>query len=330
MGNNGNMPNPANPNFPGIPQSLVQVPWKPGDYPFDPRFLPMIQQLGDPEYVKQQRIANPGMLAGAENAMKRIQEGEVKPEVVKQMQNALGDFRQRTSQAFAMIQQQQQHQSNQAQQHQQHPQHQQQQHQGGSAGQTGRGQVGRPKSSGRQASGSHGQANGREKKEDTRSAPTPTAVQGSLPSAAGGVNASAGPSSIPLPQAPPPPPIPAAPDWPPNVRPNPIITSVSALPFNEIDESTDPTFAGALPAMTTDEIARMAEWLEKDKTFVLSSAEKSRNETMEKMKRWTVEHDRATPWWSLRQGEPPRRPMEKLKILWARDRPVKRRPELRL
>ncbi|OCF78534.1 hypothetical protein I204_00474 [Kwoniella mangroviensis CBS 8886] len=93
------------------------------------------------------------------------------------------------------------------------------------------------------------------------------------------------------------------------------ITKITALPVNDIEESEDPTFKGALPPMDEFEKLQVKQWLEKDKEFVATEREQLPKRNA-KMKKWAEESDKATPWWMLRKGEMRAKPSQRLRIVW--------------
>ncbi|WRT70508.1 uncharacterized protein IL334_007506 [Kwoniella shivajii] len=97
------------------------------------------------------------------------------------------------------------------------------------------------------------------------------------------------------------------------------ITNITHLPINEIDESEDPTFKGALPPMTKYETNQVKQWLEKDKQFITFERE-NQGKRMAKMKKWAEENDKSTPWWMLRKGETRNLPSQRLRILWPAEK----------
>jgi hypothetical protein len=351
FGANVRPPQPGStPGIPGIPtlggqgmtlphHPQVQIPWGPGDYPFDPRILSMVQHLGDPDWVNQRRQDNPGMLQAAEQARMMIQSGKVKPDVIARMHAAATEFGRRSEQAWESVRAQQaqaaQLAQQQAQQAQAQGQSQQQQAQTPRTAQT-RNAPGRPKSSGRQPSGSN--ANGNKKDQDAangRAANQPGTPAQSQGQGYAPPSAVAGPSSQPPERPlPPAPPVPTLPEWPPDKAPHPALSNVLPLPFNDFDESVDPTFGGALPEMTKSDIANVQEWIEKDKRFLHHGIDVMRSEMKSRTSKWGVENDRSTPWWSLRRGEKPTVSRQKLKILWPHDRQAQKakskRKEVRL
>ncbi|WVW81072.1 hypothetical protein I302_103063 [Kwoniella bestiolae CBS 10118] len=108
-------------------------------------------------------------------------------------------------------------------------------------------------------------------------------------------------------------------EWETALRVDLPITNITALPVNDIEESEDPTFKGALPPMSEFEKIQVARWVEKDKAFVENEKEQH-PKRMAKMKRWAEENDKSTPWWMLRKGEMRAKPQQRLRILWPSEK----------
>ncbi|KAK4684761.1 SWI/SNF-related matrix-associated actin-dependent regulator of chromatin subfamily B member 1, partial [Tremellales sp. Uapishka_1] len=117
---------------------------------------------------------------------------------------------------------------------------------------------------------------------------------------------------------PPPNPIPVK-EWEARIRRDLPITSITSLPVEEMDEADDPTFGGALPAMTEEEVANVHDWIERDKEYVKLLAS-SRTRSKEKTIKWAKNEDAQSGWWRMSKGERMQIPRGRLKIVWPADK----------
>lgn len=111
-------------------------------------------------------------------------------------------------------------------------------------------------------------------------------------------------------------------EWESHLRLDLPITQITPLPA---ENSSDPTFDGALPKLSEEEIKQIIGWKEKDARYVKEVAESKRSGGVrERMVNWAKGVDSKTGWWEVRKGERYRPPMGegngRLRIVWPQDK----------
>ncbi|WVQ70519.1 hypothetical protein IAR50_000038 [Cryptococcus sp. DSM 104548] len=162
---------------------------------------------------------------------------------------------------------------------------------------------------------SHGA--GKEGKEKEKEKETPPGQDAPLAPAPGGDSSAPAPAST----QPAPVPAPRKPstsipkEWETHIPRDVPITRIIPIPI----PSSSPHFQAALPPLSPKQITQVREWIDRDVAYV--EGEKKRHpKTLERLKRWAEENDKATEWWMLRKGEARVLPQNRLRILWPADK----------